>query len=439
MDDALVDPFLEEADEKLQEMNEGLLRYEKERDADALNTLFRGAHTLKGSSATMDFDSMAALAHRMEDVFDALREGVISADDALFDLLYAGIDMLEEMVEHVRDERDAPDRDVDGLLEKLERASTGEPFDDVDTGSGGRERHDDIQQIRVDVDRLDTLMNAVGELMITQKKLQALADRYDVPEIGVEIDKLERLSGDIRHEVSQARMVPISQVFDRFPRAVRDIAHQTGKDVSLAMNGGEIRMDRSIVERLGEPVIHLLRNAVDHGIEPPEIREEQGKPVEGTVALEARREGNEAVISVSDDGAGIDIDAICDRAVEQGVVSAEEARQLDRNEVIDLLFDPDFSTVDEVSELSGRGVGMSVVKETAERLHGSYSVETTPGEGTTIQMRLPLSLAVVRCFIVQAGDRQFGVPINTVRRCLPLEHIAVKKIEQQEVIDKDYM
>lgn len=438
MDDSLLNPFLEEADEKLREMNDSLLTYEEQQDVDVLNTLFRSAHTLKSSAATMEFDSISQLAHRMEDVFDALREDDLNPDDVLFELLYTGIDTLEDMVEHVRQEREAPDADIDDLLEKLERAGDGEQVEStVSPRSTGGGREEDIQQVRVDVDRVDTLMNAVGELLITQKKLRALSEQHDLSDLKAEIDRLERLSGDIRHEVSRARMVPLSQVFDRFPRAVRDIASESGKEVSLTMEGKDLRMDRSIVQELGEPIIHMLRNAIDHGIEPPEEREDQGKQPEGEIMLRAERSGSEAVISVSDDGSGIDVSAVREMAVDREVVSQEEADQLDPEDVTELLCHPDFSTTEEVTELSGRGVGMSIVKETAKRLHGSYDIETVPGEGTTVQLRLPLSLAVVRCFVVRADNRQFGVPINAVHRCLAMSEITVKQIEQQEVFIHD--
>ncbi len=434
MDESLIDPFLEEADEKLQEMNEALLQYEEEQDEDALTVLFRSAHTLKSSSATMDFDSMSRLAHLMEDVFEELRENEIAPDDDLFTVLYNGIDALEGMVDRIRETRDAPDRDIGQLAENLERVRDGKPIDTsgTNTNDGTREQQD-IQHIKVDVDRMDRLMNAVGELLITQKKLRAIAEQHETPELRKELGNLERLSDDLRYEISQARMVPVSQVFDRFPRIVRDIANKTGKDVSLTVEGDDLRMDRSIVEELGAPLIHIMRNAIDHGIEPPEERDDLGKPREGQVTLRAWQDGDEAVISVSDDGKGVDAEAVREQAMEQGLVTEKEASELDPDEIIELLFNPSFSTRTEVTELSGRGVGMNVVKDTARKLHGAYEVETTQGEGTTIQLRLPLTLAVVRCFVVQAGNQQFGVPINSVIRCLEKDEISVKKIESQDV------
>ena len=432
VNEQMLQTYKEEAEEKIEELNEGLLEYEDEGTENGINMMFRASHTLKSSSASMGFDNISELAHSMEDVFDALRNDEIEKFDGIFDLLYASVDELEEMVEEAIEEQEEPDEDVSDLLEKLEKAEQGEEVElDQDQTTDQSEEFEGVEEIKVDVERLDKLMNLVGELLINEKKLRRLADSDGNEEMKQALDQLRRLGEDIRNETSKARMIPVSQVFSRFPRTVRDLSKRTGKEIDFEIEGGDLRMDRTILEELGEPIIHSLRNAVDHGIEPPEERRENGKSKEGNITLKAEREGNEAVVSVTDDGRGVDVDKVEQKAIEKGVISEDD--NLSRKEKLKLLFNSDMSTNDEVTELSGRGVGMSVVKTTAERLHGSYDINSTPGEGTAVEMRLPLSLAVVSCFLVTVGDRRYGIPIDSIQRTLDINEVQMKSMEKNDV------
>lgn len=432
INEEMLEVYREEADEKIEELNEGLLSYEEDEDEEGLNLMFRASHTLKSSSASLGFDNISELAHSMEDVFDVLRNDEIERFEAMFDLLYRSVDTLEEMVNKAIEEQEEPDKDIDDLLEKLGKVEDGEKVEIEDDEAGDADQFEKVEEIKVDVERLDKLMNLVGELMINEKKLRRLADEAENKELDSALDQLRRLGEDIRNETSKARMTQVSQVFNRFPRTVRDLSKRTDKKIDFEIEGGDLQMDRTILEELGEPLIHCLRNAVDHGIESPEERKENGKPEEGKIRLKAERDGNEAVISVEDDGRGIDVDKIEEKAIENGVID-ENHEEITRQEKMELLFDSDMSTNDEVTELSGRGVGMSVVKTTAEKLHGSHSIESTEGEGSRIEMRLPLSLAVVSCFLVKVGDRRFGIPIDSIARTLNLKKVEIKEMQGREV------
>lgn len=422
--------YIEEANDNIKALNGGMLDYEEEGDEEALDNMFRASHTIKSSSASMGFDDVSTLAHKMEDVFQKLKDGEIEKGPKLFDLLYASIDALEDMVDEAEETADPPSKDVSNLIEKLEMACEGEDIE-LEQDDGGQEDFEEVSEIKVDVERLDTLMNLVGELLIVEKKLRRIGEEGELDQFNSTMDQLKRLGKDVRKEVSEARMIPVSQVFDRFPRTVRDLSRRTDKEIDFEIEGRELRMDRTIIEELGEPIIHAIRNAVDHGIEPPEERKEKGKPPEGNITLKAEREGSEAIISVEDDGRGVDTDKIVEKAKEKDVITGD--KDLSEKEKLMLLFDSGMSTNDEVTELSGRGVGLSVMKTTAEELHGSYDIKTEHGEGTRVEMRLPLSLAVVRCFLVNAGGSRYGLPIDSIIRVLKRDQIDVKRIEKREV------
>ncbi|MFB6175359.1 MAG: chemotaxis protein CheA [Candidatus Nanohalobium sp.] len=430
INEEMLDMFVDEANEKIDDLNDGMLEFEENKSQDAIEEMFRASHTIKSSSASLGFDQISELAHRMEDVFGKFRDDEIDASPEVFDLLYASVDALEEMVDEAEEKKEQPDKDVSELIENLENARDGKEIE-LEQEDDTEEEFEEVSEIKVDVERLDKLMNLVGELLIVEKKLRRLGEDEEMDEFGSTLDQLERLGKDIRQEVSEARMIPVSQVFDRFPRTVRDLSRRTDKEIDFEMEGEDLRMDRTIIEELGEPIIHAIRNAVDHGIEPPEERKEKGKPEAGKIKLKAEREGSEAIISVEDDGRGVDTDKVVEKAKEEGVIDSGEG--LSRKEKLMLLFDSGMSTNDEVTELSGRGVGLSVMKKTAEDLRGSYDIETEEGEGTRVEMRLPLSLAVVRCFLVRIGDSRYGLPIDSILRVLEREETDVKRIEDREV------
>jgi len=304
------------------------------------------------------------------------------------------------------------------------------------------------QTIRVDIDRLDLLLNLVGELVINRTRISDIAGtlgrqlgngaRADDGLGNLAKDLLEssallaRTTNEIQESIMKVRMVPIGQVFDRFPRMVRDLAKARGKDIHLEIAGAETDLDKTIVDEVGEPLMHLVRNCVDHGIEPPDVREANGKPRHGTIKLNAYHEGNQVIIEISDDGGGIDLQRVRDKGVRMGVI-AESDRLSDR-EIIELIFTPGFSTANAVTDVSGRGVGMDVVKKNILRLKGVFDVDSVPGEGTTFTMKLPLTLAIIQALLVNVADELYSIPLDAVIESQRINAADVRTVHGGEVI-----
>ncbi|WP_380675608.1 chemotaxis protein CheW [Salinigranum sp. GCM10025319] len=291
-----------------------------------------------------------------------------------------------------------------------EAAGTGGPSG----GENGSERSiAEVKSVRVDVDQLDELHELVEQLVTSRIKLRQAID--DDENRGVDtLDELDKISSNLQNTVMDMRLIPLKKVFDKFPRLVRDLAREEDKKVDFRVEGQDIELDRTILDEISDPLMHVLRNAVDHGIEPPEERVEAGKPEQGVVELSAHREHDTVVIEVSDDGGGLDVDRIREKAVSKGLASTEAISALSDEEVYDYVFHPGFSTNDEITDVSGRGVGMDVVKTTVEALDGSVSVTSTLGEGSTFRIRLPVSVAIIKVLFVTVGERQFGVPIKYI-------------------------
>ncbi|MFB6234992.1 MAG: chemotaxis protein CheA [Halopenitus sp.] len=271
---------------------------------------------------------------------------------------------------------------------------------------------DEISSIRVDVDQVDELYGLVEQLVTSRIKL-----RRELEEAGIESDtlgELDKLASSLQDTAMDMRLIPFSQVADSFPRLVRDVAREVGKDVQFAVTGGDVELDRTILTEMRDPLVHVLRNAVDHGIEPPEEREAAGKDPTGTVQLTATRDRDHVVIEVTDDGAGLDPDRLRAKAVEEGVHTPAELDAMDESEIYDLVFHPGLSTAEEVTDVSGRGVGMDVVRTTARSLDGSVEIESEPGEGSTVRFRLPVTVAIVKVMFVDVGGTEYGIPIKSI-------------------------
>jgi two-component system chemotaxis sensor kinase CheA len=297
-------------------------------------------------------------------------------------------------------------------------------------GDGAR-----VQSVRVDVDTLDTLYGLVEELVTSRIRLRGAVESGDLDAAQQELDALETATGDIQDTVMDARLVPLSTVASTLPRVVRDTARECGKEAILETDGEDVEMDRDVLEAIGDPLIHVVRNAVDHGIEPPAVRESAGKPREGTVELRAWRDRDRVTVEVSDDGAGLDPDALRETAVERGTVAPAEAAAMSDEAARELVFEPGFSTAGEVTEVSGRGVGMDVVASTVRGLDGRVEIESDPGEGTTVRLRLPVSVAIARTLFVEVGDEEFGVPVSAVEEVGRLTE--TRTVEGREVVPID--
>ncbi|MFC6825905.1 chemotaxis protein CheW [Halopelagius fulvigenes] len=273
-----------------------------------------------------------------------------------------------------------------------------------------------VKSVRVDVDQLDQLHELVEQLVTSRIKLrQAMEGEGTGGETGLDtLDELDKISTNLQNTVMDMRLIPLKKVFDKFPRMVRDIAREQDKRVRFKVEGEDIELDRTILDEISDPLMHVLRNAVDHGIEMPDEREAAGKSRTGTIELSARRQHDTVIVTVEDDGGGIDADAVRDKAVSKGLATREEITELPDEEVYDYVFHPGFSTNDEITDVSGRGVGMDVVKTTVESLDGSADVTSTEGEGSKFTIRLPVSVAIIKVLFVSVGDREFGVPIKYI-------------------------
>jgi len=290
------------------------------------------------------------------------------------------------------------------------------------------------QTVRVDIDKLDTLMNLMGELVIARSRIVDTLKKYNIKEVDESLAQLSRITLDLQNIVMKIRMVPIAFVFNRFPRMVRDLSKKMGKEVNFIIKGEETELDRTFVEEIGEPILHLLRNAIDHGIESKEERIAKGKPPIGTIVLSARHEGNNVVIEIQDDGRGMDRDRIVKRAIEMGLIDELKASTLPDEKVFEFLFMPGFSTKEDVSEVSGRGVGMDVVKNVVESLNGSVSIESQKDVGTKVTIRLPLTLAIIQALLVKVDNYVYAIPIANIDSTLMVSKDDIQTVQDKEVI-----
>ncbi|MCD6325350.1 chemotaxis protein CheA, partial [Candidatus Bathyarchaeota archaeon] len=292
-----------------------------------------------------------------------------------------------------------------------------------------------VQTIRVRREELDKLMNLVGELVINKIQLLSSSSEHKLDFLKTTLDNIDRLTSELQDLVMRIRMVPIGHIFNRFPRLVRDIARKLGKKVNFIMEGKEIEVDRTVLDEIGEPILHLLRNAIDHGIEPPNKREEVGKPPEGIVKLTAERKRDHILITVEDDGAGLDPEKIKRKALEKGVISEAEANAMTTQQLIDLIFLPGFSTSEKVTETSGRGVGMDIVKTKIEALGGTVQIESAVGKGTKVTLMLPLTLAIIKAMLIKAANQTYAIPLSQIAEVIHIEKSELKKIGNIKAIN----
>jgi two-component system chemotaxis sensor kinase CheA len=429
--DELTKEFIAESQEGLERMERCLTGLEKRPgDRELIAEIFRSVHTIKGTTGFLGFARLETLAHAGENLLGALRDGKVPVTSerisgllALMDGLRAILTMIETRGdEGVRATKD--DRDLIALLAALKdpapggaasadaaasfaspQASDGPhaPLAGVVGGSATNDR-----TLRIDVEVLNRMMNLVGELVLTRNQiLQCTVESSHFPELS---RRLDNVTADLRETVMQARMQPVGHLFGKFPRMVRDLAQTCGKRVRLEFEGQETGLDKSLLEAIKDPLTHAVRNAVDHGIERPEVRLTCGKAVEGVVRLRAFHHGGSVIIEVIDDGAGISPARVLAKAVERGLVTAEKAETMREYEAMQMIFLPGFSTAAEVTHVSGRGVGMDVVRENVEKVGGSVELESRVGEGTTIRLRVPLTLAIVPALVVRSAGESFALP-----------------------------
>ncbi len=394
-----VDLFLSEGREHVAELNGALSELERTpSSADAIAAAFRAVHSIKGMAAAMGYTVVTERADALETAFDAVRRGEEQVTPSLLG--------------HMIEEGDALAREIELAVIQPASGPTAEP--------SRPQARKQATHVRVRASRLDSLMNLVGEIEIARGRLERELARVADEELSVAFDSASRLLAELREQVIGARMVPVGQVFERFPRLVRETARSLDKEVDFTLDGAEIELDRSILDRIGDPVMHLLRNALDHGIESAQEREHDGKSARGRLTLSAQREAGYVLIRVADDGRGIDRDRVLARAREAGIVTWD-ATTLDDIELLRVLAHPGFSTAAAVTSVSGRGVGLDVVDAAVRVLGGAIEIKTVGGRGTAITLRLPLSVAIVRALIARVGEELFAIPFTHVQETLAIE------------------
>jgi two-component system, chemotaxis family, sensor kinase CheA len=469
MDD-LIKEFLVESNENLDRLDSELVKLETDPSSqELLSSIFRTIHTTKGSCGFLGFGKLEKVAHVGESLLSRLRDGKLSLNPEITSGLLAMVDAIRTMLGKIQETDQDGEENYEELIDLLNRlqnpgqeaapkatakppsketakappegkataptagnhpseqaptappakppmvpaaqAASSEESQATQRGQEGtRARGAAAETIRVDVHLLDRLMNLVGELVLTRNQITQYSARQTDPNLVSPAQQLNLLTSELQEEVMKTRMQPISNVFDKFPRVVRDVATASGKQVLVEMDGKETELDRSLLEAIKDPLTHIVRNSVDHGIETPDKRVACGKRPEGHLKLRACHEGGQVLIEISDDGAGIDTARVKNKAIERGVITAQQAGRMSEQELLNLVFLPGFSTAEKVTNLSGRGVGMDVVKTNIDRVNGSVDLQSYPGKGTTIRIKIPLTLAIVRAVIIQSSGRRFAIP-----------------------------
>jgi len=476
--------FRAEARERLTEINTALLAIERGDGrapcTDRVDELFRSVHNMKGMSAAMGYQSIRDLSHALETLLEKLRRDASSPSPAIIDALFDAVDLLESGVVAVATDADAV-TDVASMVQALESLAAARDPDapaalmptmewpalhataQTPTHSrrftpprstrltpgyesrftpplGGRvvgasfPPTDGRRSVRVDAARLDTLMTLVGELVIARGRLAELTRHAQQSELAEVVTQASRLIGSLQDEITRSRMIPVGQAFERFERLVRDASHEVGKQVTFELRGTDIEVDKSVLDEIGEPVMHLLRNAIDHGIETPSQRKKSGKPPLARLLLSAERDRSAVVIRVEDDGRGIDVDRVLARARESHLVDSSQMTLTDA-EILGLIARAGFSTSAAVTRLSGRGVGLDVVATRVKSLGGSVELATVPGKGTTMTVRLPVTLAIIQALLARTAGEVYALPITHVVETMVLTPSMSRCEDGREVLE----
>jgi two-component system chemotaxis sensor kinase CheA len=456
--------FRDQSLQILEEMDQELLALESAGVSDeAMARLRRAAHTIKGDSACIGLEGVTEVAHQLEDVFDAILNGQMTVGSQIVDLILDCLDAMRSVIggEQVSD---IPAETARSLIESLHSATVLEvsPVPSIVSrnlsavvtrteANEGAAEPDAVRKrreyVRVDASKIDALLNLAGEMVITRSVIGQLGPQIEdaLPKsdlagrFGSASTQMGKLTAELQKSVLKMRMVTIDQVFRRFARPMRELAAERGKQVELAISGGETELDRALVDLLYEPILHLLRNAVDHGLETKEQRAALGKPELGKIAMRAYHEGNQVVVEIRDDGRGIDPAALRARAVETGRIREDEAAQMGDEEALELLFLEGLSTAKEVTHVSGRGVGAAAAKTAMEQLRGSVSVKSEKGIGTTFVLRMPLTLAIIRALLFSSSGKLLALPllaVSEIARAEPSEITLLDGVENYRLRER---
>lgn len=425
MDD-LIQEFIAETRETLDALASELVLWEQSpHDSARLDSIFRFVHTVKGSCGFLNLPRFERLSHAAEDVLAQVRDGKREASAPLVDAVLGIIDRIGELIIVMESGEALPDGSDADLIAALDREPRAEEsvapepaFPANDTGSAAR-RHAAIRSIRVPLDLIDHLMNGVSDMVLARNEVaRCLRDDQNGPTLENAFERLSSCIADMRDAIGQTRMQRIERIFSPLPRLVRDLCADLGKQVDLRTSGSDVELDREMIEMIRDPLTHIIRNSIDHGIESPAARSLAGKPPAGRLSISARQSGNQILIEIADDGRGIDIDKLVARAQAAKVRTASEIHGLSERARLELIFAPGLSTADHVTAISGRGVGMDVVRSNIERIGGSIDLENHPGKGLRVILRVPLTLTIIPCLTVRAGGQEFAMPRSAIREIL---------------------
>ncbi|HET9240367.1 MAG TPA: chemotaxis protein CheA [Oligoflexus sp.] len=481
-DPSMLNDFITNSDELMQTVDDAILRLEQDPTNKAIiEEIFRAAHTLKGGSGMFGFKGIERVMHRMENLFDLIRKDKLVPTPETIDVVFQGIDLLRRLLQAVKDGgpcgvetapivRSLSYAAKGKLAPKVANpaaatsaakssAPTAEPAPAAAApkaaapkpAAAAAQAHDDDKKdhknakkteqstIRVDLERLDVLVNLVGELVIDRTRFASIEEdlRTNFPQIklGSSFSETVQLFGrhmnEIQDIIMKVRMVPIGNAFNKFTRVIRDLSRSLNKKIDLIITGEAAELDKTLVEQIGDPLIHLIRNSCDHGIELPDVRKSTGKNPTGKIFLSAHQEGNQIVIKIEDDGKGMDPAVIRRKAIEKGLITEET--QLSDRDSLNLIFEPGFSTADQVTNISGRGVGMDVVKKQIMKLKGMLELDSAPGRGTTVTIRLPLTLAIVQSLLVRSRGETFAIPLNSVIESIRISPKDIQRVGDVEV------
>jgi two-component system chemotaxis sensor kinase CheA len=450
MDD-IISEFLAESGEGLERLDRGLVALEQSPgDRALLADIFRCIHTIKGTSGFFGFGTLESVTHVGENLLSDLRDGTLALTPAITSGLLQLVDAVRSILSTVAATGSEGEQEFPELVALLTRLREGAPdpvppppSPSLPPRAGARRKRASRAvpaaapvatpagpggpaetTLRVEVALLDKLMTLVGELVLARNQILQRTPASEDPAFAATTQRLNLITTELQEGVMKTRMQPISSVWSRLPRVVRDLALACGKQVRLEMDGVETELDKTIIEAIRDPLTHIVRNSVDHGIEPPAARVASGKPAEGRITLRAYHEGGQVYIEISDDGAGVDASRVRAKAVEKGILAADEAGSMDHRDLVQLVFAPGFSTAEAVSNLSGRGVGMDVVRTNIEKIGGIVDLQSRSGQGTTIKLKIPLTLAIVPALTVTVGGDHFAIPQVSLLELLRLDGAA---------------
>ncbi len=420
--------FVQEALEHVESLNQHLLKFEEEPNVrEHVDVLFRSAHTLKGMAATMGYDQIREICRTIEEIFDKFRKGEETITAELGNVVFFGIDILKQLVHDETKKIDLTD-----FLHCVKNPSEfKQNNDESDTTSAFQVKS---PTVRVRMQDLDALVNLVGEMMISKMRLEQIMHVHDSDDGREILMTLGRLITDIQYQTMKIRLVPIDQVFNRFSRMIRDVSISLGKEVKLEVDDSGIELDRTVLDAITDPLLHMLRNAVDHGLETPSERREKGKPETGTIRLSANRLGDRVEIQVEDDGNGIDLEAIKSKALEKQIVTSEELTHMSDEEIVGLVGTPGLSTAKAVTDISGRGVGMDVVMTQVKNVGGQVKIVTKKGRGTSIVLSIPMSLAIIGGLLVNISDQKYILPLSSISTTITVNKDEIKNVHGHEMI-----